>query len=152
MDQPSGQRMVDADALVSTREIAERLGVGVSNVWHWARATTGFPVPVARLGKGGRFQVWSWPDVAKWAVLSGLLDPRQPLPAAESPDVDELLTGKQVAELLGWTSASAAWQGAKRGTFPWPVREERPRLWRRSDVERWSATARRQPSRRTRVG
>jgi predicted DNA-binding transcriptional regulator AlpA len=61
---------------------------------------------------------------------------------------EELVSGKEIAELLGWVSAGAAWQQFQHGTFPAPVRLERPRLWRRADVEEWARRSPRRPSRR----
>ena len=65
---------------------------------------------------------------------------------------DELLSGKQIAELLGWADTGTAWRQHRVGTFPAPVREERPRLWRRADVEAWGRTAVRYPERRQNPG
>lgn len=138
--------LVDPEAIVSTYEIGERLGVDPTTIWHWAQEAD-FPPPIRRVGKGGRFQLWVWPDVAKWAILHGVIRGRPPAPASDSV-ADELLTGRQVADRLGWTSSGTAWQLAQNGTFPWPVREQRPRMWRASDVDEWESTARRQPSRR----
>ena len=66
--------------------------------------------------------------------------------------VDDLLSGKQVAVLLGWKSPGIAWQLHVRGTFPAPVRVDRPRLWRRADVEDWARTHPRRPHRRQDLG
>lgn len=58
-------RKVDADDLVGTQEIADRLGVARSSVVHdWLRRYPAFPEPVAYVG---RQRLWVWPDVAAWA-------------------------------------------------------------------------------------
>jgi predicted DNA-binding transcriptional regulator AlpA len=43
----------------------------------------------------------------------------------------------EVAKLLGTSRATAARYVSREG-FPAPVEEDRGRLWRRSDVERWA--------------
>jgi predicted DNA-binding transcriptional regulator AlpA len=60
----------------------------------------------------------------------------------------ELMSGKEIAELLGWVNPATAWQQFRKGTFPQPVRMERPRMWLRADVEEWARTSRRFPQRR----
>jgi predicted DNA-binding transcriptional regulator AlpA len=62
-------RKVDVDQLVSSAEIAERLGVKRLQVVHdWRHRHPDFPRPVAVLG---RTFVWEWPDVEAWARATG---------------------------------------------------------------------------------
>ena len=75
------------------------------------------------------------------------------LPAVvDTPGPDDLLSGREIAELLGWADPGTAWKSAQNGTFPQPVRTVRPRLWRRGDVEEWARTRPRRPTRRKRPG
>ena len=54
-------RRVDADQLVGTAEIAQRLGLANSRLVHdWRRRYDDFPEPVAKLTGS---LIWYWPDV-----------------------------------------------------------------------------------------
>ncbi|HVF74596.1 MAG TPA: hypothetical protein VM938_06065 [Acidimicrobiales bacterium] len=58
-------RKVDADDIVGTQEIADRLAVARSAVIHdWLRRYPDFPKPIAFVG---RQRLWNWPDIAAWA-------------------------------------------------------------------------------------
>lgn len=71
---PPVGRLVDADLLVGSLEIAQRLGVKRHQVVHeWRRRDPGFPPPLATLS---RSLIWYWPDVEAWARSTGRL--RQP--------------------------------------------------------------------------
>ncbi|MDQ3642064.1 MAG: DNA-binding protein [Actinomycetota bacterium] len=64
-------RKVDADVLVGSHEIAERLGLtSPEAVYSWRRRHADFPQPITRLRIGF---VWAWPDVEAWARKTGRL-------------------------------------------------------------------------------
>ena len=64
-------RQVDANDLVGTAEIADRLGLASPEVVHsWRRRHADFPAPVTRLRIG---YVWAWADVEAWARSTGRL-------------------------------------------------------------------------------
>lgn len=76
-----GGRLVDADHLVGSKEIADRLGLKRVQHVHWFRHDDpAFPRAVARIGG---VYVWSWPDVEAWARRTGRL------PVGESRRPDE---------------------------------------------------------------
>lgn len=65
-------RKVDIDELVSSTEVAERLGVKRLQVVHdWRRRHPEFPTPVLELG---RTLIWYWPEVKAWAQKTERLD------------------------------------------------------------------------------
>jgi hypothetical protein len=74
-DDRQRRRELDADALVGSGEVAERLGRVVTTVHWWKRHDPNFPEPVAILGEttGRKTYVWYWPDVEEWARQSGRL-------------------------------------------------------------------------------
>jgi hypothetical protein len=62
---------VDPDQLVTTAEIAERLGLAHSETVHsWRTRHPDFPAPVV---DRGRVLLWLWPDVETWARATGRL-------------------------------------------------------------------------------
>ncbi len=70
-------RLVDLDLLVSSAEIAERLGVeGPRIVYLWMKRYPDFPAPVKVFGRTG---AWLWTDVEKWARATKRL-PYRPSP------------------------------------------------------------------------
>jgi 1,6-anhydro-N-acetylmuramate kinase len=72
-------RLVDADQLVGSNEIADRLRLKRVQHVHWIRQhDASFPDAVARIGASGAY-VWHWPDIEEWARRSG----RLPQSAAE---------------------------------------------------------------------
>jgi hypothetical protein len=56
--------------LVSTNEIADRLGVKPETVHMWRYRDLGFPEPDWQLAIG---PVWDWPTVEAWAKQTGRL-------------------------------------------------------------------------------
>ena len=50
--------------LVSSREIADRLGVKIDTVRKWRNRDLGFPSPLVELAIG---PVWDWEDVKEWS-------------------------------------------------------------------------------------
>jgi hypothetical protein len=72
-------RLVDADQLVGSNEIADRLRLKRVQHVHWFRQhDAAFPDAVARIGASGAY-VWYWPDIEEWARRTG----RLPQSAAE---------------------------------------------------------------------
>jgi hypothetical protein len=64
-------RKVTVDDLVGATEIAARLGLTQSRVVHqWRQRHVDFPAPIATLAMG---MVWAWPDVERWARMTGRL-------------------------------------------------------------------------------
>ncbi len=64
-------RKIDVDDLVGSAEIASRLGLSqVENVHTWRHRHSGFPQPVAVIG---RTMIWVWVDVERWAQQTGRL-------------------------------------------------------------------------------
>lgn len=62
---------VNSEALVGTREIADRLGLAQAETVHaWRRRHAEFPAPLACVS--GTL-VWHWPDVEAWARATGRL-------------------------------------------------------------------------------
>ena len=69
-------RKIDAEHLVGSGEIAERLGARrASHVHWWWKNDADFPQPIAVLGGGSgrKTYVWYWPDVQRWARKRGKL-------------------------------------------------------------------------------
>jgi len=67
---------LDAEQLVGSGEIAQRLGLRRVQTVHWWRSSDpSFPRPVAVLGAGSgrRTYIWYWPHVEAWARAKGLL-------------------------------------------------------------------------------
>ena len=65
----AGKRRLDAEQLVGSGEIADRLGLRRVQTIHWWRKSDGdFPEPVAVLGArtGRPAYIWYWPDVQAW--------------------------------------------------------------------------------------
>lgn len=59
------------DKLVGAKEIASRMGVARPQVvYEWRRRHDDFPEPVITLSIGN---VWSWPEVERWARKTGRL-------------------------------------------------------------------------------
>lgn len=69
------ERRLDAEQLVGSGEIAERLGLQrVQTVRLWQKSDPSFPQPVAVLGAGTgrRTYIWYGPEVRAWARAQGV--------------------------------------------------------------------------------
>jgi len=67
-------RQVDVDDLVTSGQIAERLGIAFSEtVSNWMTRYPDFPRPVWQVD---RFRLWLWSEVRSWAVDTDRLPPR----------------------------------------------------------------------------
>ncbi len=51
------------DELVTTGDIAERLGVSRATPWNWSERFASFPQPLGMVGKA---TVYWWPEVKAW--------------------------------------------------------------------------------------
>lgn len=154
-----GDRSIRVNDLLSLHEIAIFLGVSALDVRSLVAGHHGFPAPAVVRGEHGEVQLWARGDVASWWSAHSVLSGSELLGdvVAASREVlaigfGDLLTAKEVSELLGWSSPSTPWDLSKKGTFPAPVRRHgRTKLWDRSEVEHWGRTAprRRGPSKHT---
>ena len=135
--------------LIGPHEIEVLLEMSASEV---AELLSGgdFPAPVLERGKRRELRLWHQDDVVAWwsrqsgtserGLLGDVIAASREAIASEAVvgDPDELMTAKEVAELLDWKSPSTPWDLAKRGTFPEPTRSHgRTKLWARGEVERW---------------
>lgn len=59
----------DLANIVTTGDIADRLGVAPNRVGNWTRRHPSFPKPIRTFGKAA---VYWWPDVAGWALAYGI--------------------------------------------------------------------------------
>ena len=142
-------RLVDADDLVTASQIAARCGSAPTTVLTWRRRYSDMPAPVAWVNQTRPSPVWLWSEIEVWLVKQGVI------PAGTTtarPAESNMLSGRQVADLLGWSSSGTAWQLHRFGTFPAPTRTEPPRLWSRAVVAEWAATHPRRPNRRMHKG
>lgn len=120
--------------------------------WYRRRHLHQTPEPVARVGRGGVYRLWLWPDWERWGWEHDLL---QQNVHVENPDrdTDTLITGREISEMMGWRNGGTAWQLSQRSTFPQPAQQYgRTRLWWKSEVVAWATTARRRPGRRSAPG
>ena len=141
-------RLVDADDLVSAAQVAQRVGTSTALVLTWLKRYPEMPRPVAFVVARGQTPVWAWSELRDWLVAVGVL----PGDTGQVKEAVELMSGREIAALLGWKSAGTAWELFQKGTFPRPVRMERPRVWARQEVEEWARTHARRPSRRDNPG
>lgn len=143
----SGQeRVVRPTELVGSWEIGQILGATQEQTLRWANDRNDFPAPVVRTGPNKRNRLWVRSDILQWARANGFSVNEV---AAAEPDPDELMTATEIAAMFGWSQVGNAWDLAKRGAFPQPVRSHgRTKLWSRREIEEWDRTAPR-VSRRT---
>lgn len=59
------------DLVVTTGDIARRIGVAPSTPAMWAQRHAGFPEPIGRVGKA---DVWYWPEVHAWLKSTGKIE------------------------------------------------------------------------------
>ncbi len=151
---PVGRR-VDVGHLVGARTAAERLGLGRVQVLHQLRYTnSSFPEALywTKRGRGGT-GVWYWPDIWRWARVSGraeFVNGRLSPLRRSSPllvrrvDVDNLVDGKQMGERLGLQHPRSFHLIANGDpSFPTPVfsstgRRWGTQLWVWPDIYRWA--------------
>jgi len=115
---------------------------------HHRRATDPtFPEPVwVSPTQGGTGCVWYWPDVWRWARVSGYeLDPlAKAVPGGRRIAVDQLVGGRAIAERLGLRSVERVSAIRREDpSFPAPVYasvvgSRAKRLWAWPDVWRWA--------------
>ena len=143
------RRLVPADELVSTFEIAERFGVSQQAVmsWYRRRHLHQTPEPGARVGRGGVYRLWLWSDWERWGWKHDLLQNAHVDSPPSRPD-DRLIRAAEVSRLLKWKSSGTPREMHKRGNFPDPVVIADVWFWWESEVLGWAATAQRRPGRR----
>ena len=150
-----GDLPVRASDLVGPHEIEVLLEMSTGDVSELL-AGTEFPPPIIERGAERELRLWHRDDVLAWragradSASTGLLgDVLAASREVVASDAEDLMTATQVADLLGWKSASTPWDLAKRGTFPAPTQHHgRTKLWDRGEVEQWGRTA---PKRRGRL-
>jgi predicted DNA-binding transcriptional regulator AlpA len=145
---------VRASDLVGPFEIEVLLEISTDEV-RSLLSDSHFPPALIERGARREIRLWHREDVLAWRdghdpvreseLLSDVLAASR---EAIEPEAEELMTAKEVAALLGWSSPSTAWDLSKKGSFPAPVRRHgRTKLWDRREVEHWGLTA---PRRRRR--
>ncbi|MFF7987826.1 hypothetical protein ACFZDK_53875 [Streptomyces sp. NPDC007901] len=129
--------MSSADRLVGTAQIVSEFGTSRPRISEWSNTPdSGFP---AVAHTEGRKQFWRYNEVA--AFFAQRAPKKRALPAAVlEADQDELLTKRQVAELLGYTRTSTidAYLRDRPGYFPEPDEDIDGQKWRRGTVVSWA--------------
>lgn len=130
--------MSSADRLVDTAQIVSEFGTSKPRVSEWSNnPDSGFPA-VARTE--GRKRFWRHDEVA--AFFAQRAPKKRTLPAAVlEADQDELLTKREVAQLLGYTRTSTidAYFRDRPGYFPEPDDDADGPMWRRGSIVTWAA-------------
>ncbi|WP_369228768.1 hypothetical protein AB5J56_00095 [Streptomyces sp. R21] len=129
--------MSPAERLVDTAQIVSEFGTSKSRISEWSNnPDSGFP-EVARWD-GKRF--WHHAEVA--AFFAQRAPKKRTLPAAVlEADQDELLTKREVAQLLGYTRTSTidAYFRDRPDYFPAPDEDADGQMWRRGTIVTWAA-------------
>ncbi|MDV9169813.1 hypothetical protein R6V09_06640 [Streptomyces sp. W16] len=130
--------MSSADRLVDTAQIVSEFGTSKPRISEWSNTPdSGFP-SVARTE--GRKRFWRHDEVA--AFFAQRAPKKRTLPAAVlDADQDELLTKREVAQLLGYTRTSTidAYFRDRPGYFPEPDEDADGQMWRRGTIVAWVA-------------
>ncbi|WP_406436471.1 hypothetical protein OHB14_62305 [Streptomyces sp. NBC_01613] len=130
--------MPSADRLVDTAQIVSEFGTSKPRVSEWSNTPdSGFPA-VARTE--GRKRFWRHDEVA--AFFAQRAPKKRSLPAAVlEADQDELLTKREVAQLLGYTRTSTidGYFRDRPGYFPEPDEDADGPMWRRGTIVTWVA-------------
>ncbi|MEU7967345.1 hypothetical protein AB0D09_28360 [Streptomyces sp. NPDC049097] len=130
--------MSSAERLVDTAQIMADFGTSKSRVSAWSNdAGSGFP---AVAHTEGRKRFWRHNEVA--AFFAQRAPKQRSLPAAVlEADQDELLTKREVAQLLGYarTSTIDAYLRDRPGYFPEPDEDVDGPRWRRGTIVEWAA-------------
>ncbi|MFD7205905.1 helix-turn-helix transcriptional regulator [Streptomyces sp. NPDC059893] len=129
--------MSETGRLVDTAQIAEEFNTSKPRISEWSNdSSSGFP-PAHHTE--GRKKFWEHDKVA--AFFAGRSKPRRALPASVlEADQDELLTKREVAQLLGYTVASTidGYRRDRPGYFPEPDEEIDGPKWRRGTIVAWT--------------
>ncbi|WP_043687440.1 hypothetical protein [Streptomyces xylophagus] len=131
--------MTSADRLVDTAQIVSEFGTSKSRVSEWSNTSdSGFP---AVAHTEGRKRFWRHAEVA--AFFAQRAPKKRTLPAAVlDADQDELLTKREVTQLLGYTRTSTidAYFRDRPGYFPEPDEDADGQMWRRGTIIAWATT------------
>ncbi|MFG3064435.1 helix-turn-helix transcriptional regulator [Streptomyces sp. NPDC048231] len=129
--------MSSAERLVDTAQIMADFGTSKSRVSAWSNdVSSGFP---AVAHTEGRKRFWRHSEVA--AFFAQRAPKQRALPAAVlGADRDELLTKREVAQLLGYarTSTIDAYFRDRPGYFPEPDEDVEGPRWRRGTIVEWA--------------
>ncbi|MER5200047.1 helix-turn-helix transcriptional regulator [Streptomyces sp. NPDC002755] len=129
--------MPDAERLVDTAQIIEEFGTSKPRISDWSNnPKSGFP---AVAHTEGRKRFWRHDEVA--AFFAERTPKKRTLPAAVlDADQDELLTKREVAQLLGYTRTSTidAYFRDRPGYFPEPDEDIDGPMWRRGTIVTWA--------------
>ena len=130
--------MSAAERLVDTTQIIEEFGTSKARISDWSNnPASGFP---AVAHTEGRKRFWHHNEVA--AFFAQRAPKKRTLPAAVlEADQDELLTKREVAQLLGYTRTSTidAYFRDRPGYFPEPDEQTDGPMWRRGTIVTWAA-------------
>ncbi|MCX5251933.1 hypothetical protein OG895_43585 [Streptomyces sp. NBC_00201] len=128
--------MSSADRLVDTAQIVSEFGTSKPRVSEWSNTPdSGFP---AVAHTEGRKRFWRHDEVA--AFFAQRAPKKRALPAAVlEADQDELLTKREVAQLLGYTRTSTidGYFRDRPGYFPEPDEDADGPMWRRGTIVTW---------------
>jgi predicted DNA-binding transcriptional regulator AlpA len=130
--------MSSADRLVDTTQIVSEFGTSKSRVSEWSNnPDSGFP---AVAHTEGRKRFWHHAEVTEFFAQRA--PKKRALPAAVlDTDQDELLTKREVAQILGYTRTSTidAYFRDRPGYFPEPDEDADGQMWRRGTIVTWVA-------------
>ncbi|WP_231157093.1 AlpA family transcriptional regulator [Streptomyces sp. CNZ748] len=130
--------MSTAERLVDTTQIVSEFGTSKPRISDWSNnPDSGFP---AVAHTEGRKRFWRYDEVA--AFFAKRAPKKRTLPASVlEADQDELLTKREVAQLLGYTRTSTidAYFRDRPGYFPEPDEDIDGPRWRRGTIVAWTA-------------
>ncbi|MBL1110493.1 hypothetical protein JK361_39135 [Streptomyces sp. 5-8] len=131
--------MSSADRLVDTAQIVSEFGTSKPRISDWSNnPDSGFP---AVAHTEGRKRFWRHAEVA--AFFAQRAPKKRALPTAVlEADQDELLTKREVAQLLGYTRTSTidGYFRDRPGYFPEPDEDVDGPMWRRGAIVAWVAS------------
>ncbi|MER5951195.1 hypothetical protein ABT127_34675 [Streptomyces sp. NPDC001904] len=129
--------MSETARLVDTAQIADEFSTSKPRISEWSNdPSSGFPA-VHHLE--GRKKFWEHDKVA--AFFAARTKPQRTLPASVlEADQDELLTKKEVTQLLGYAAPSTinAYFRDRPGYFPEPDEDIDGQKWRRGTIVAWA--------------
>ncbi|MGX1545152.1 helix-turn-helix transcriptional regulator [Streptomyces adustus] len=131
--------MSPAERLVDTAQIVSEFGTSKPRISEWSNdPDSGFP---ALAHTEGRKRFWRHAEVA--AFFAQRAPKKRTLPAAVlEADQEELLTKREVAQLLGYTRTSTidAYFRDRPGYFPEPDADVDGPAWRRGTIVAWASS------------
>jgi predicted DNA-binding transcriptional regulator AlpA len=131
--------MSPAERLVDTAQIVSEFGTSKPRISEWSNdPDSGFP---AVAHTEGRKRFWRHDEVARFFAQRA--PKKRTLPAAVlEADQDELLTKREVAQLLGYTQTSTinAYFRDRPDYFPEPDQDIDGPMWRRGTIVAWATS------------